>query len=57
MELPLLIFSRNDVYFGKELADGAGDPTLQGLGGKFALRAGTSKAHFDYFALNADQLN
>ena len=57
MELPLLIFSRNDVYFGKELADGAGDPTLQSLGGKLALRASTPEAHFDCIALNTDQLN
>jgi len=29
------------------LAESAGDPTLQGLGGKLALRAGTAKADFD----------
>jgi hypothetical protein len=39
------------------LANGTGDPTLQGLGGELALRACAPEAHFDCVALNADQLN
>jgi len=55
-KLALWIVS-DDVYIRKELVNGTGDPTLQSLGGKLALQAGTAKTDFDCIALNADQFH